>query len=174
MTRYSVAISPPDRVIEQVRQLKQQLRAAIGDYHSMNANAHISFAAFLAHDNDLHHYETRIARFAARQQPVSLLFDHTDTFEGGTFFLAPDTVSSLLLTTMMKDFLWSRYKKYSAVPHMSIGRRLTPEQLFVAGALIPEADIGFICSDLVLRRFNPDRKQYDIYRRFAFGGGGIV
>ena len=57
----------------------------------------------------------------------------------------------------------------SATPHMSIGRGLKPEQLSAARTLIPEADIHFVCSDIVLRRLNKARMQYDIYRRFDFG-----
>jgi len=172
MTKYSVVISPPDTVIEAVRQLKQQLRQAIGWYHSVNALAHITFCEFHAGTDTLARQEAYIARFAAGQSPVTLRFDHTGIFASGAFYLAPDEASGQLLGRMMKDFqLGMRLPAYKppATPHLSISRRLGATQLPVAGTVIGEVDISFYCEDIVLRRFNETRRQYDIYRRFPFG-----
>lgn len=167
--QYSVAISPPDSVIEQVRQLKQKLYTVIGPYGSAHSLAHISFDAFhINEDEVLSGLERRIAGFAATQTGVPLIFDQVGTFPGnGTFFLAPDRVSASLLVRMRKIF--RRKDDNSFRPHISIGRRLTAEQLSKAKLLIWEADILFSCRDIVLRRFNEERKQYDIYKRFSFG-----
>lgn len=177
MLRYSVAIVPPEVVIEEVRQLKQNLRLQIGWYRSVNALAHITFNVFEADTAMLLRYESYVAGFAAQQAPVSLRFDHTGSFSNGAFFLAPDDVSDLLLLQMMHTFhqQWplpadkSRKLYKSFTPHMSIGRALSVEHLATAGNIIPEADIRFVCDNIVIRRFNESRKQYDIYQRFPFG-----
>jgi 2'-5' RNA ligase len=172
LQRYAVAISPPDTIIEQVRQLKEKLRSVIGWYKSVNALAHITFNVFQADDLMLSRWETYIAVFAAQQVPVSLQFSHTDSFPNGAFFLAPDETSALILNRMMKAFHLQAPlpAMQSLIPHISIGRQLTPEYLSVARHLIREADIRFVCDNLVLRRFNKSRMQYDIYKRFPFGG----
>lgn len=174
MERYAVAISPPDPVIEQVRELKQKLRSVIGWYKSVNAHAHITFNVFGADPVMLNRWERYTAGFAVQQVPVPLQFIHTDTFPNGTFFLTPDESSARSLTHMMKAFHLQAPlpAKQSLTPHISIGRQLTPEYLSVARALIRETDIRFVCSDIVLRRFNNSRMQYDIYKRFPFGGNG--
>lgn len=170
LLKCSVAVSPPDRVIEQVRQLKQKLRSNIGWYNSINALAHITFNVFQTNSETLTLWEAYMNHFAAQQSPVPLRFNRTGTFTGGAFFLAPDETSERILVEMMKAFHSDTPlpARQSVTPHISIGRRLTVYQLSVARKLIPEADIHFVCSDIVLRRFNEDLKQYDIYRRFNF------
>ncbi len=174
MFQYSVAISPPDAVIQQIKKLKQKLQAIIGWYSSANAPAHITFNLFQSDACPDLRWETYIDRFALQQPPVSLRFDRTGSFENGAFFLAPDEPSRQLLVNLMKRFHrmspLSRYQ--STTPHISIGRRLTSNQLSVARLLIREVDIQFICRDIVLRRFNESRKQYDLYQRFPFGQNG--
>lgn len=175
MLRYSVAISPPDTVIEAVREMKQRLRGAIGWYNSVNALAHTTFNVFQAGSDALTVWEDYISRFAAQQKSVLLRFSHTGNFSNGAFFLAPDENSERLLVDMMQAF----HRKapldahQSMVPHISIARLLTLDQLAIARTLIPEADVYFKCSDLVLRRFNEFRRQYDIYRRFSFDDSAV-
>lgn len=170
----SVAISPPVMVIERVRQLKQKLRSAIGWYPSVNALAHITFNVFRSDAPALLQWEEYIAHFATQQSSGSLHFNRTDAFSNGAFFLAPDEASEHVLTDMMQDFHrpapFSPTARQSLKPHISIARRLSTSQLAIARALIPAIDIRFVCNDLVLRRFNKSRKQYDIYKRFGFGG----
>ena len=172
MPQYSIVISPPGTVLEQVKQLKQELRAAIGWYKSVNALAHITFNVFEAGPIQLAAWEAYLAAFTATQQPASLCFDHTASFANGAFYLAPDIASEQLLTGMMQDFHTGAPESApvtTTLPHMSVGRGLDRRQLAIARAVIPGVAIRFTCDDLVLRRFNPDRMQYDIFKRFAFG-----
>ncbi|MCF3108001.1 2'-5' RNA ligase family protein [Niabella sp. CC-SYL272] len=150
--------------------MKQQLRSAIGWYGSVNAQAHITFNVFQAGAAELKLWERYTTGFAAQQQPLPLLFDHTGAFANGAFFLAPDVVSEPLLIRMMQAFHHQAPMpaSISVKPHMSIGRRLSPLQLIAAQQLIPEVGIRFVCTGLVLRRFNNTRKQYDIIRHFPF------
>ena len=171
MQQYSIVLSPPEPVLEQVKQWKQSLRAAIGWYKSVNALAHITFNVFEAGEERLAAWEAYLAAFVAVRQPVFLLLDHTGTFANGAFYLAPDAASELVLIRIMKDFHARAPERASVIittPHMSVGRGLDAGQLAIAQALIREPRIGFTCNDLVLRRFNKDRMQYDIYKRFLF------
>ncbi len=171
MSQYSIVISPPEAVLEQVKQLKQALRAAIGWYKSVNALAHITFNVLEADAIQLAAWEAYLAAFTAMQQPAPLCFDHTGSFANGAFFLAPDAASEQVLTRMMLDFHAEAPEPAPVTttnPHMSVARGLDPQQLAIARVVIPGVAIRFTCNDLVLRLFNPDRMQYDIYKRFAF------
>lgn len=73
----------------------------------------------------------------------------------------------------MKEFHQSfRYKTEikSSEPHISIGRRLTPEQIEKAYALFEKPQLAFACDRIALRRFNPERRQFDVIEVFIFGG----
>lgn len=172
MTRYSVVISPPEATLEAVKELKQRLRAAIGWYKSVNALAHITFNVLETGDTGLAAWEAYLAAFTATQHSLDLRFCSTGSFANGAFYLAPDDTSEQALTGMMTAFHTAAPETADIrvyTPHMTIGRGLDAGQLAIANTLIPAADIRFTCEDLVLRRFNPDRKQYDIYKRFSFG-----
>ncbi|PSK89802.1 2'-5' RNA ligase [Taibaiella chishuiensis] len=173
MQQYSIVLSPPEPVLEQVKQWKRSLRAAIGCwYKSVNALAHITFNEFKAGEERLAVWKAYLAAFTAMQHTLYLRFGSTGSFANGAFYLAPDAASESVLIAMMKDFHARAPERASVTittPHMTIGRGLDAGQLAIAKTLIPAADIRFTCEDLVLRRFNPDRKQYDIYKRFSFG-----
>lgn len=59
--------------------------------------------------------------------------------------------------------------KKSNDPHMSIGRRLTPENLKIASELFTTIDLQFECNEIVLREFDPKVKQFFVIDSFPFG-----
>ncbi|WP_431242087.1 hypothetical protein ACQ9BO_19420 [Flavobacterium sp. P21] len=59
--------------------------------------------------------------------------------------------------------------KKSDDPHLSIGRRLTPENLKIASQLFTTIDMEFLCDKIVLREFDPIKKQFFIIDTIPFG-----
>jgi hypothetical protein len=56
----------------------------------------------------------------------------------------------------------------SSNPHMSIGRKLKPENLERARALFTSIDVAFLCDSIVLRKFDDTIKQFIVTDSFKF------
>jgi hypothetical protein len=90
---------------------------------------------------------------------------------GGAYCLLPHNLSKKLLANLMRQFHkgkpFARKEKFDN-PHISIGRNLTSEQLAFAEQLFSARIIRheFLCADLAIRKFNPVKKQYEVYKRF--------
>jgi hypothetical protein len=56
----------------------------------------------------------------------------------------------------------------SSDPHISIARRLTPENLGKAKHLFTTINASFLCDSIVLRKFDPTLKQFFITDTFPF------
>ena len=54
-------------------------------------------------------------------------------------------------------------------PHMTIARRLTPENLNKASELFNEIDIDILFDNIVLREYDPNKRQYVVIKTFPFG-----
>ncbi len=172
MARFSVVIQPCDLCIVQVQQMKEELASEIGWYNSKNSLAHITVNEFEKDEKELEqikHKLSDIAKFL-KAQPVK--FDHFNTFPNGAFFLAPNDDSKRYLKEIMlavhQQFPYP-IKIKSNEPHLSIGRRITPENLAKAEALFQEKpNVSFLCNKIALRVFNEERKQFDILETFPF------
>lgn len=170
--RYSVVLHPSSEVITEVKQMKEKLADAIGWYNSKNSLAHITLNEFEAAESELTNIRNHLNSICQYLQSTPAVFNRFDTFPNGAFFLAPADECKEPLKTIMKQFhLDFKYKTEikSKEPHISIGRRLKPEQITKAYALLDLPDLFFLCDRIALRRFNPERKQFDIVEEFVFG-----
>jgi len=59
--------------------------------------------------------------------------------------------------------------KKSNDPHISVARRLTPEKIKIASQLFTTIESDFLCKEIVLREFDPIKKQYFVIETFPFG-----
>lgn len=172
MPRYSIVIHPPEYVIDEVKTLKQQLYNAIGWYHSCHSLAHITVNLFSGNEQKLTLWEEYAAHYAKNTAAFEVRFDKPVCFSNGAFVLLPDEGSYQKLRSLLKDFLQRipapAFGK-SSKPHISIARKLKHEQALIAQEAIPGAEVGFICDNLTIRKFNPERGQYDIHKQFFFG-----
>jgi hypothetical protein len=171
---YSVAICPPDEVVEQIRHYKNLLAEKIKWYNSRNAAAHITFNVFMCEENELIKWENFVASFCKEVSQFQLTFTKTDFFTNGAFFLSPDQDSRETLIELMKSFHSSAVLKPDATsiePQISIARKLTSEKIEIATQLFAEQNIfvSFRSEGLAIRKFNEVTKQYQIYKRFSFG-----
>lgn len=169
--KYSVVIHPSEKVINEVKNMKELLAEKIGWYHSKNALAHITINEFEASINQINlitHHLDKITQYLKTRE---VLFNKFDTFPNGAFFLAPDENSKIFLKTTIqeihKNFNYKTSIK-SYEPHITIGRKLTPENITIAQRLFSIPNILFSCDRLALREFNTTRKQFDIVEEFIF------
>src|SRR5690606_28862711 len=106
--------------------------------------------------------------------PFPVYLDHFSFYENsGAYFIAPNEVSKNNLKPIMKkvqDNLKSLQLKKSDDPHLSIGRRLTPENLTIASQLFTTIAIHFLCNEIVLRELDPVKKQFFVIDSFSFNG----
>jgi 2'-5' RNA ligase len=174
--KYSIAICPPDNIVLLVKEYKQRLSKAIGrGYPSLNADAHISFETFNADTEMLKPIEQYLEKFCLAQEPFEIHLLGTDTFHFGTFYIAVENPSRGILRSLMATVNNSLFKKNldadSYVPHMSVARsQLTKQELAIAKDLITGVDLKFICDNIAIRKFDPAKQQYDVYKRFWFNG----
>jgi hypothetical protein len=57
------------------------------------------------------------------------------------------------------------------VPHLSIARKgLTAQQIEIAKTLIGPIDLTFTCDSLCIRKYDEQKRQYELYRKIQFSG----
>jgi len=169
--KYSLCFQPDEVLIEQVKMLKLQLGEAIGWYNSKNSLAHLTIAEFQASEADIQRMQQQIQRCCTSFTPVETYLTEFGTYPNGTFFLAVDAIAKPQLREYaQKLFQTLQLKKaYKCTdPHLSIGRKLDPNKIQKAYALFEQPDLHFTCNQIVLRRLNTQRRQFDILSTYPF------
>lgn len=167
---YSIAICPPEEIVNKVAEYKTRLADAIGWYRSKNSKAHITFNLFSGDEKILSIWQTYMRWLSFLIAPFPVTINGTDHFKNGAFFLKPDENSSLALKDFMKYF--HQHSPLSAQtlnnPHLSIGRGLNNDKLEIAKKKIRDINLKFMCDNLAIRKFNPEIQQYEIIQRTYF------
>lgn len=160
-------------LIEPVKKLKDFLRSKIDWYNSCNSEAHITICEFKIDDSQLDSIKQKLSKVSDTFTPFQVSLNHFDSFpNAGAFFIGVDKDSKNHFVPIMKkihETLKSLKLKKSDEPHMSIGRRLTPENLKIASELFTTINLQFECNEVVLREFNPIKKQFFVIDTFKFG-----
>lgn len=171
--KYSVVFHPSENGIEIIKKLKLELFNVIGWYGSYNSVAHITIGGFKADENQLDKYRQKLSKIADTLTPVQIYLDHFDAYEESrAFFISPSEDSKINLKPMMKkiqEALLISSKDRSDDPHISIGRNLTPENIKIARDLFTTINMEFLCDAIILREFDPIKKQYFVLETFPFG-----
>jgi len=164
--KYSIVIMPDKNGIALVDKLKDELHLRIGWYNSRNSKAHITIIEFTADNDELDEIITLLKEVASYENSFHLSFDGVSNYSNGAVFLKPDEATRVPLTELMiriqkNTNIKNSYK--SKDPHISIGRKLSAENVQIALKMFAEVKLDFGCGNLVLRKFDPVRKQYGIY-----------
>lgn len=171
--KYSVAIYPSQDVIDAVKKMKDYLKGKIDWYNSCNSVAHITICEFTIDESQIDNLKKKLFKICDTFTPFHVHLNHFDAYENsGAFFIAPVENSKINLKETMKKIqedLKSLKLKKSDDPHMSIGRKLSPENLKIASQLFTTIDIYFSCKEIVLRELDPVKKQFFIIETFPFG-----
>lgn len=173
MALYSIVFQPPELILNEVKTMKAILAEKIGWYHSKNSLGHITICEFETTEEPLVIIKRKLKRICATIDAVNIVLNNFDSYPNGAFFIAPDTTSSLSLKTIMKEVttelgLKNSYK--SNAPHLSIGRKLSKEQLQMAYQLFTTIHLKFIADGLVLRKLDTTKKQFEAIDYFPFEG----
>jgi len=171
--KYSVVFHPSQDGIEIIKKLKLELFNKIGWYGSCNSVAHITIGGFKASENQLEKFIQKLSKIADTLIPIQIYLDHFDAYEESrAFFISPNEDSKVNLKPMMKkiqETLLISSKDRSDDPHISIGRNLTLENIKIARDLFTTINMEFLCDAIILREFDPIKKQYFILEIFPFG-----
>lgn len=76
------------------------------------------------------------------------------------------------LKSLMKktqDSLKISNMKKSSDPHITVGRKLSPEKIKIATDLFTTIESNFLCREIVLRELDPIQKQFVVIDTFPFG-----
>ncbi|CAM3906399.1 MULTISPECIES: 2'-5' RNA ligase family protein [Flavobacterium] len=173
MDRYSIVFQPPELVLNEIKAMKAVLAEKIGWYHSKNSLGHITICEFETTEEPLVIIKRKLKRICATIDAVDVVLNNFNSYPNGAFFIAPDATSTLSLKTIMKEVttelgLKNSYK--SNAPHLSIGRKLSEEQLQMANQLFTTIHLTFIAKGLVLRKLDTTKKQFEAIDYFPFEG----
>jgi hypothetical protein len=178
--QYSIAICPPLKTIKLIKQLKLELRNTLNTwYASVNSEAHVSLFEFFDDGMRLSIMEKFLAEFCKDIIPFTVTVNRAGRLNT-TYCLFPDKRSTKILVEFMKQFQTRKpFSKRHAcpVPHLSIGRELSEEQLGMAETLFGNRLImeEFQCTDLVIRRrVFESNDQYEVYKSFAFSNKPLL
>lgn len=168
---YSLVIQPHEEILVLIKYMKEQLANEVGWYNSKNAVGHITICEFTATDEIIGIIKKQITQLCISLNTVNVHLNKFDSFPNGAFFIAPDNDSKKDLKHIMKHFnksLRLHNMKKSDNPHLSIARRLSPENLEKANQFFNAIDLDFICDSVVLRQFDPNKKHFFATDRFLF------
>ena len=171
--QYSMAIYPPEAIIVLIKAMKEQLATEVGWFHSKNSVGHITICEFKATDSAIEIIKSQINRLCDCLEPVEVCLNEFGSFPNGAFFIAPDNNSKNSLKRIMKRFHQSLHiqnMQKSDSPHLSIARKLSPENLEKANRLFTTITITFVCDSVVLRQFDENIKQFFVINTFYFKG----
>ena len=163
------------KVVGPVKELKDLLKSKVHKnwYSSCNSEAHITICEFTIDESQLDSVKPKLSKISDTFTPFQVSLDHFASFpNAGAFFIGVTEDSKNHFVPIMKkihETLKFLKLKKSEEPHMSIGRRLTPENLKIASELFTTIDLQFECNEIVLREFDPIKKQFFVMDAFPFG-----
>ena len=176
---YSIVISPREKDVSSVKDMKGLLFKAIGMYGSRNSEAHITIVTFKADPPELDKVIRYVNTFCLRCSAENLEFVKFASFSTTfTFYLESSSDTQEWFKELVKRFnkqfpLNKTTCEYStsSKAHITIGRKLNLSKLGVAHHLFKNqtVDIVFPCKSMVIRKFNPDIGQYEALSHHLFG-----
>ncbi|WP_035651020.1 2'-5' RNA ligase family protein [Flavobacterium sp. ASV13] len=170
---YSVVFHPSPEVIDAIKTMKDFLRSKIKWYNSCNSVAHITICEFTIDESQFGNFNQKLVKICNTFSSSTVYLNDFGSYQNsGAFFINPNEDSKNNLKPIMKkihETLKSLKLKKSDDPHISIGRRLTPENLKIASQLFTTINMDFLCDKIVLREFDPVVKQFFVIDTIPFG-----
>ena len=169
--QYCIAIYPSETILLLVKAMKEKLFEEVKWFHSKNSVAHITICVFQATEDKIEFITHKLDLLCATFEPFEVQLNSFDSYSNGAFFISPCEDSKIKLKKIVNkvhELLHNLEMQKNSDPHISIARRLTPEKLEKAKHLFTTINASFLCDSIVLRKFNPDLKQFFITDTFPF------
>ncbi|WP_293788290.1 2'-5' RNA ligase family protein [uncultured Pedobacter sp.] len=169
---YSIVVYPHSEAINDVKVLKDTLWSKIGWYASRNSEAHITVIEFSADQYELDFYVRHLEKFCYSQKQQEVIFDQLSLSKfSHAIVLLPNNSSKPylndLLVRLRKQLKTSDTINGSGA-HISIGRKLTSDQIDRAENLYDYVNVKFTCDTIAIRRFCEINRQFEIIKTFKF------
>lgn len=169
--KYSIAIVPKPEIVLLIKSYKDLLASKIGSYKSKNAMAHITIKEIFANEKELELTIKQLNRCCENVFPFSVHCADFGSYPSNkTIYIKPDLDSKKALIEIMKKVQKSTSIKsnhISSDPHISIGRGIVKFEEALEILNFP-LDFNFIVDAIVIRKFNPEIRQYEIYKTIPF------
>ncbi len=171
--KYNLAIYPSEPILDLIKSMKMDLAKQVGWFHSKNSVAHITICNFTAENEEIGFIKDQLKQLSDTIQPFEVRLNGFGSYPNGAFYITPNENSNSLLIPILSRVNESLLQVLHNIqpnsdPHISIARRLTPQQLETARKLFTQIDVTFLCNHIVLRKFDSNLKQYFVTDPFAF------
>lgn len=169
--KYSIAFSTSETIIVLVKAMKEKLFEKVRWFNSKNSVAHITICEFIATDAAIEIIKNKLKLLCDTFEPFEVYLNGFDSYSNGAFVITTNEESKIKLKVIMKKVtqsLRSLKMEKSNNPHISVGRKLKPENLEIAKHLFTTINTSFLCDTIVLREHNPIINQFFITNTFTF------
>lgn len=169
---YSIVIHPHENIIELFKSYKAILFNTIGNFGSRNSLAHITILEFDATDEEVKFIIEKLSRITQKEISFDSVFDTVICSDiSKSIFILPDKSGNEYFKKLLKNVRQKiKENKNTTNAHLTIGRKLSPEQIEKSKNLFSNVTFDFHCNQLALRKFDPDAKQFEIIHIFPFTG----
>ena len=171
---YSIIILPSVKVNEKVSELKMKLFTKSGKkYSSRKSIAHITVQEFWATENKLEKIILKLVKIAREQKCFPAEFDKVICSEQTAFF-SPNAKSKHDLEKLIKRLRLEVKGYIGSNAHISIGRKLSPQQIEISRNIFSNETLNFECNRIALRKLNDTIKQFEVVQIFPFLGKEVA
>ena len=174
---YLIALVPPQKIRDEVEQLKLEMKKIYNASHALKIPAHITLQMpFTRKDSEEGHIINTLQRFAGKQTPFKIHLNGFDSFPPRVLFIKIvnhqpiKELSRKLNNTLTDSELVSENRVNDDIhPHMTIATRdLKEKDYHQAWEKFQDREYknSFTAKSLFLLKHNG--KNWDIYREFEF------
>jgi len=171
---FHFVLSLPDHVNTEIVKLKNEARRVIGDYPGMGSKPHITTNNYPKHP--VHVHDHGFSMFERRLTALPAVVFEIDSFD--CFNENNGYNKTIYAKIKMSDhntywlkLLWDIVGKGSGTPHITIARRLTPDQFNLLWPYFQKKELKkkFVVSKFTILK-NLVNSGSSVYREFEFKG----
>lgn len=170
---YFAALLPPDEILEEIRQLKQEIKEKVGASHALKLPAHITLLPpfWLETEREKEIFEA-LKSAAKKTEAFQVELSDFGRFGQRVIFVkvgTPDPVIKLYHKLVDATHKIIPFKEGSLHPHMTLATRdLTKERFLKIWPQFQDRSFQKSFSVRSLYFFRHNGKTWDIYREFSF------
>lgn len=169
---YSIVIHPHENIIELFKSYKATLFNTIGDFGSRNSLAHITILEFVASEQGVKFIIEKLTKITQKETSFDSVFDTVICSDiSKSIFVLPNKNGNEYFKKLLKNVRQKfNGNKNTSKAHLTIGRKLSHEQIEKSKNLFQNTTFDFHCNQLALRKLNLEIKQFEIMHIFPFNG----